>query len=299
MKGMMPMSAKDTLISLYFANRRFLNICRLHRPTDIVLFLLPGLWSALLASGGELHWLPLLLLLGAALLIRCAAWVYNDWMESRLLEPAQESFIARKLVSPLEAQLLFSALLLLALLLIWPLGTPLLYYAIVALALLLGYPILKTRLLLTQPYLGSCYAWLVPMAWATQGVTPDKSAWLLFTAVLLWATAFTTLYALPRRNYEQQVGIRSLAQLFGENSWLFILAMQFSALFTLWLIGRQLELNLFFRIGLATALLLLPYQHWLLFSHPQRGPRRSYRNQIWSGLALLCGIAFHFLCTCQ
>lgn len=292
------MSASETLQHFYFANRRFINICRLHRPTDIVLFLLPSLWAGLLASGGELDWLPLLLLLGAAALTRCAAWVFNDWMESQLIESAQESFIARKLVSPLEAQLLFAALLLLSLLLIWPLGTPLLYYAIGALALLLGYPILKTRLLLTQPYLGFCYAWIVPMAWVSQGVAPDKSAWLLFTAVLLWVTAFTTLYALPRRKYELQTGIRSLAQLFGDNSWLFILAMQLCALFTLWLIGRQMELNLFFRIGLATALLLLPYQHWLLFSHPQRGPRRSYRSQIWSGVAVLCGIAFHFLCTC-
>ncbi len=292
------MSAKETLRQFYFANRRFLNICRLHRPSDMVLFLLPGAWAALLASGGAPKWLPLLSLLFAAVLTRCAAWVFNDWMESQLIEQAQESFIARKLVTPLEAQLLFALLLILALLLIWPMGIPLLFYAIGALALLLGYPLLKTRILLTQPYLGLCYAWLVPMAWASQGVAPDKSTWLLFTAVLLWATAFTTLYALPRRKYELQAGIRSLALLFGENSWLFILAMQLSALFTLWLLGRQLELNLFFRIGLATAILLLPYQHWVLLSHSQRGPRRSYRSQIWSGLAVLCGIAFHFLCKC-
>ncbi len=293
------MSVGESLQNFYFANRRFFNICRLHRPTDIALFLLPGLWAALLASHGSLQWSPLLLLLAAALLIRCAAWVFNDWMESRLIEQAQESFIARQLVSEREAQMLFAALLVLALLLILSLNTLLLYYAIASLALLLGYPILKTRLLLTQPYLALCYAWLVPMAWSTQGVTPDKSAWLLFTAVLFWATAFTTLYALPRSNYEQQAGIRSLTQLFNENSWLFILAMQLCALFTLWLLGQQLEMNIFFRIGLATALILLPYQHWLLFSHPQSGPRRSYRSQIWSGVAILCGIAFHFLCTCH
>ncbi len=293
------MSAREDLQRFYFANRRFFNICRLHRPADIALFLLPGIWAALLASSGEVQWLPLLQLLAAALLTRCAAWVFNDWMDAQLIEQAQESFIARKLVSPREAQLLFALLLLLALLLIWPLGTPLLYYAIGALALLLGYPVLKTRILLTQPYLGLCYAWLVPMAWVSQGAVPEKSAWLMFTAVLLWTTAFTTLYALPRRSYELQAGIRSLAQLFGDNSWLFILAMQLSALLTLWLIGHQLELNLFFRIGLATALLLLPYQHWLLFSHPQRGARRSYRSQIWSVIAVLCGIAFHFLCTCS
>lgn len=292
------MLAREDLQRFYFANRRFFNICRLHRPADIALFLLPGLWAGVLASGGELQWVPLSQLLAAAVFIRCAAWVFNDWMEAQLIEQAQESFIARKLVSSREAQLLIAVLLLLALLLILPLATPMLYYAIGALVLLLGYPILKTRILLTQPYLGLCYAWLVPMAWVSQGATPEKSAWLMFTAVVFWTTAFTTLYALPRRSYELQAGIRSLAQLFGDNSWLFILVMQLSALFTLWVLGHQLELNLFFRIGLATALLLLPYQHWLLFSHPQRGPRRSYRSQIWSGVAVLCGTVFHVLCTC-
>jgi len=293
------MPVRNVLQRLYLANKRFLYICRLHRPADIALFLLPALWASVLAAGGMPALAPLLLLLAAALLVRCAAWVYNDWMEMRLLHEAQESFIARKIVSPLEGQLLFSLLILMALLLIWPLGAPLLYYAIAALALLLAYPLVKTRLLLTQPFLGLCYAWLVPMAWVAQGALPGKIAWLLFTAVLLWVTAFATQYAMPRRNYEQQAGIRSLALLFGDNSWLFVLTMQFSALLTLWIIGQQQGLNVFFRIGLAAALLLVPYQQWLMFNHPQHGPRHSYNSQIWTALAILCGISFHFLCNCS
>jgi len=287
-----------TLHHGYRAARRYLCLCRLHRPADIPLLLLPALWASVLAAGGAPRAWPLLALLAAALLFRCAAWVYNDWMESRLLPEASESFIARKVVGPLEAQRLFVGLMLGALLLMLPLGLPLLWYALAALLLLLAYPVIKTRLLLTQPYLGLCFAWIVPMAWTAQGTTPGKAGWLVFTAVLLWASAFATLYAIPRRNYEQRVGIRSLAQLFGDNSWLFILAMQLSALFTLWLAGRQLQLNTFFSLGLVTALILLPYQQWLLFSHPQEGPLRSYYSQIWTGIAIFCGIAFHFLCLC-
>lgn len=290
--------AQQAAMVRYRAIRRFLYICRLHRPADIALLLLPALWAAVLAAEGAPQVMPLLALLLAALFFRCAAWLYNDWMESRLLDDAPESFIARKVVNPIEAQRLFALLLLAAFFLLLPLGLPLLYYAALALPLLLAFPFLKTRLLLTQPYLGLCYAWIVPMAWVTQGAVPGKAAWLLFTAVLLWASAFTTLHALPRRNYEQRVGIRSLAQLFGDNSWLFVLVMQLSAVFTLWLAGKQLELEIFYSLGLVTVLLLLPYQQWLLFSHPQEGALRSYHSQIWSAVAVFCGIVFDILCRC-
>lgn len=285
-----------TVHQFYLAHRRFLYICRLHRPTDIPLFLLPALWASVLAAKGAPQLYPLLAVLVAAILFRCTAWVFNDWMESRLLTDPTESFVAQKVITPREAQLLFSGLTLVSLLLLLPLERPLLYYAAVAPLLLLGLPLVKTRLLLAQPYLGLCYAWIVPIAWAAQGSEPGKAAWLVFTAVLLGASAFNTLYAIPRRGYEQRAGIRSLVHLFGDNSWFFVLSMQLSSVFSLWLAGHQLSLGIFFSLGLVTVLLLLPYQQWLLFSHPQDGPIRGYRSQIWSGIAVLCGIVFHFIC---
>lgn len=284
------------LQQFYLAERRFVYLCRLHRPADIPLFLLPGVAASLLAADGAPQAGPMLALMLAALLFRCIAWVFNDLMESRLLQEAPESFVARRIVTAREAQLLLAGLSLPTLLLLLPLGTPLLYYAFVALLLLPGFPLLKTRLLLTQPYLGLCYAWLVPMAWVSQGATPGKGAWLLFTAVLLSATVFNTLHALQRRGYEQRVGIGSLPQLLGQNSWLFILGTQLLAVVALWLAGRELGLEVFFSIALAVLLLLLPYQLWLLLSDPRHGPMRSYHSHIWSALTLVCGVAFHFLC---
>lgn len=278
---------------------RYFYLCRLNHPTDLALLLLPGVWAALLAADGAPRWGSVTLLLLAATLVRSAAWVFNDWMESRLLPEAPESFLARGVVSVKEERWVLGLLLGGALLLLLPLPGQLLYYAWAAPLLLAAYPFLKTRLLLTQPYLGLCYAWLVPLAYAAQGVMPGKSAWLLFVATLLWASAFTTLYALPRRSYEQRVGIRSLAQLFGNDSWLFITVLQLSAISSLWLAGRQAAPGIFFGLGLLVAVLLIPYQLWLLFSHPLQGPLRSYRSQVWSGLAILCGIGFHYLCRGQ
>lgn len=292
------MKPRERLVHAYHHSRRFLYLCRLHRPGDIPLFLLPGLWASIQASEGMPQVAPMLAVLGAALLFRCAAWVFNDWMEARLLTDAPESLLAARVITEREARILFFSLLALSLILLLPLGLPTLYFAAPAPLLLLGYPFVKTRLFLAQPYLGLCYAWLIPIAWSGQGVLPDRGAWLLFTAVMLWVSAINTLHALPRNTYEQRVGIRSLAQLFGDNSWSLILALQLAAILALWLAGRQLEQGIFFNIALVVTLLLLPYQHWLLLSHPTQGAMRSYYSHIWSLFAIACGIAFHYISQC-
>lgn len=279
--------------------KRYATICRLHRPADLALLLLPAGWASVLATGGAVDAASLIALLLATTLMRCAAWVFDDWMESRLLPEGTDSYYGKNLITQHELKWLLTGLLTASLLLLLPQPTILYYYALPAPLLLVAYPYLKTRMLLTQPYLGLCYAWVIPLAYASQGINPDKAGWLLFTATLFWASAFAMLYAMPRRDYELQVGIRSLAHLFAENSWLYVMAMQISAVFTLWLVGQQMQLGLFFGLGLIVVLLLVPYQLWLLFSHPEYGPRRSYHNQIWSGIAILCGITFHFLCSCQ
>jgi len=278
--------------------KRYALLCRLDRPADLALLLLPAGWASLLGAGGATDGGRLFLLLLAASLMRCAAWVFDDWMEAKRLPAGSNTYLGRGVVSVREVQWLFGSLLLLSVLLLLPLPAGVFYYAWAAPLLLVAYPFLKTRLLLIQAYLGLCYAWLVPIAYTTQGTQPDKAGWLLFTATLLWATALATLHALPSRETDLRLGIRSLAQLFGDNSWFFILAMQLSAVFSLWLAGKQLELGVFFSLGLIVVLLLIPYQQWLLFNHPHRGPMRSYYNQIWSGIAILCGVSFHLLCTC-
>lgn len=294
------MTLPDRVRFLAWGNQllRYAYACRLHRPADLILFLLPGLWASLLAANGSPDWSVLLTLLLAATLIRCAAWVFNDWMDTRLLPEAPESRLGQGEISLREEQWLLASLVGVALILLLFLPTRLLYYALPVPLLLAAYPFLKIRTPLIQPYLGLCYAWLVPMAYAAQGASPDKATWLLFTATLLWASAFTTLHALPRRHIEQPLGIRSLAQMFDINSWLFIMIMQLSAIFSLWLAGSQMKLGIFFSLGLVVTALLLPYQLWLQFSNSAKGPMRSYHNQIWSGIAILCGIAFHYLCVC-
>lgn len=279
--------------------RKYFELARLDRPEDLVLLLLPALWASWLATGGDPDGGALLLLLFAATATRCAAWVFNDLMESRLLKMAPESMVAKGTINRKVARDIFVGLCMTAALATALLGRQALLYAPLALLLLIGYPYLKRKTILIQAYMGLGVAWIVPMAYVAQGTPPDKLAWLLFTAVLLWGSAYFTLYAVPRYSYEQKAGIRSLLQLVGNAYKSIIALLQVLTLFTLFLAGRQGELGPFFSVGLMFAAGLVIYQQILL---DRRGLKEAttaaYRTNIWLGIAIFLGILFHFFCLC-
>ena len=280
--------------------RKYFELFRLDHPEDLALLLLPALWASWLATNGDPDWGSLLLLLIAASAARCAAWIFNDLIESKLLKVAPESMVAQGTISKKVAQDLFVALCLLAALATTLLGRQTLLYAPIVLLLLLGYPFIKRKTFLIQPYMGFAVAWIVPLTYLSQGVQPDKLSWLLFTAVLLWASAYFTLYAIPRYTYDRKVGIRSLIQLIGRAYKSTIALLQVLALFTLFLAGRQGELGPFFSVGLIFAAGLVVYQQLLLDRKDvKEGITAAYRSNIWLGIAIFLGILFHFFCLCS
>ena len=269
--------------------RPYLHVCHLHRPVDLILLLLPALWAVSLARE-PLHYGEILALLLAASAMRCAAWVYNDLIDALLLADAPESFVTLGLVSHRDGWRLFVGLLGFATLMLLFLDSVAFLWGGVALGLLLGYPHIKHRTLLTQPYIGLCFAWMVAMAQLVSPGIDTKSLWLLFTATLLWATAYAILYAMPRRGYEERVGIGSLIYLMGDNSGMFVLILQLFATISLWFVGKQAGLGSTFAVALLVALALLPYQQWLLTRHPGSGATRAYRSNILFGLVILAGL---------
>ena len=269
--------------------RPYLHVCHLHRPVDLVLLLTPALWVVCLSEGSPRYG-ELIALLLAATAVRCAAWVYNDLLDARFLNEAPESFVTRGIITPRQGWRIFAGLLGFAALLLLFLDPVAYLWGIPALALLLGYPFIKTRTLLTQPYMGLCFAWMVPMAQLTTDPLPQKSLWLLFTATWLWATANTLLYSMPRRDYEARAGIGSLNHLFGDNIGPFAIILQLIAAIALWFVSKQSSLGDPFAIALLAAMALLPYQQWLLSRHPTSGPTRAYRSNILFGLVILLGL---------
>ncbi len=276
----------------------YLRWMRLDQPADLMLLIWPLLWASFAATSGAPSMAALLLLALASLALRCAAWLFNDLMESRLLRIAPESYVAAGELSPRRVLEMIAVLLLLGLLLLAPLPIEVWYFAPAALVAPLLFPFLKRRSYLVQLLLAAGSAWVVPMAYAAQGVLPGKAGWLLYVVALCWGLSGQLLQAAPRAEREQKVGVHSMAQLFGPLTLFWVFGLQLGGLVALLLIGQQLELGVFHAIGLAAALGLSAHQLWLLYPGLEGVAARVYRLNHWWGLAVFCALFFPYLCGC-
>lgn len=274
----------------------FVAITRLRQPQDLLILLTIGGWGLWLgARGAPAPGVFVAFLLGASLM-RCAAWVVNDLAEAKFLAAAPESCVARGLISEQAALRLFTGLCgaaFVCALLLSPLAVA---FAPLAWAAAIGYPLLKRFSPLSQLVLVFAFAWAVPMGHFAVDTWPDKAGWLAFVAALLWAAGFTTLYSVPRSNYEARIGASSLPHLVGGAAIPFALATEWAALPGLWLAGQQAKFGPLFEIGVFAASALLLYRAVLVLGTAHNGIGRAYRQTAWIGLAIWAGIAFHYVC---
>ena len=264
----------------------YARLARWNRPLDLFLLLWGILAATWLASAGAPDTAALAALLIAVVLLRSAVRI---WL-SRL--DVQEEFhpeLRRVALGVGLAGLCFAL----------PLGWPLLLLPLALLSI--GAALFfQRRTYLAQMGLALAVAWLVPAAYATQAVVPGKSAWLLFLAVLFWGAALVLLFYLPKRAADADENILTLPMLFGSLSRPAIAGFQLLAVLSLYLLGRQSELGIFFTLGLLTAAALTGYQQYLLYYHPDReGWRLALIANVWWGVAVFCGVAFHYLCACS
>src|SRR5258707_6049239 len=125
---------------------KYAKLMRLDRPIGIWLLLWPTLWALWTASLG--HPRPrLLAIFGAgSVLMRSAGCVINDLLD-RDIDPhvrrTRDRPLAACRVTPLQALVLFSALIALALLLVLQLNAATVRLSVIGAALTLSYPLLK------------------------------------------------------------------------------------------------------------------------------------------------------------
>ena len=161
--------------------------------------------------------------------------------------------------------------------------------------LVVTYPFFKRFFPLPQFYLGAAFTWSVPMAFAAQIAAVPRLAWVLFFAGLLWTMAYDTMYAMVDREDDKKLGVRSSAILFGDADRFIIGIMQLMTLLALWLAGRELQLGLWFRLGLATAAVFALYQQFLIRERRPEQCTRAFLNNNYFGMAVFIGIALDFI----
>jgi 4-hydroxybenzoate polyprenyltransferase len=270
---------------------------RLDRPIGIWLLLWPTLWALWIASVGHVPRRLLAIFVAGTIVMRSAGCIVND-LADRNIDPhvrrTRARPLAARMVSPYEALTLFSLLMLLALLLALQLNTLSVKLAFVGAALTISYPMLKRFFPLPQLYLGLCFGWAVPMAFAaTLGFVP-REGWLMLIAAVLWAGVYDTEYAMVDRDDDVRVGVQSAAILFGDMDRLMIAVMQCMMLLALVLIGRTLQFDTGYYGGLGVGAALFIWQQWLIRARDRAACLAAFQNNNYFGFAVFAGILIEY-----
>ncbi len=269
-------------------------LVRADKPIGILLLLWPTLWALWLAADGLPPWGTLAIFVAGVVLTRSAGCVINDyadrWLDHKVARTSKRPLATGEL-SGTQALLGFALMMLIAFGLVMLTNKLTMYLSLGALALAIFYPYSKRILWFPQVVLGAAFSMAIPMAFAAvQGEVPQL-AWLLFSANILWTTAYDTLYAMVDRDDDIKAGARSTAILFGDLDRIAIGILQGTFLLAMLLVGQRAELSTIYNAALMLALALIAYQLWLARKQEREPCFEAFLNNNWVGFVLFAGIA--------
>jgi 4-hydroxybenzoate polyprenyltransferase len=270
---------------------------RLHRPIGIWLLLWPTLWALWIASAGQPDQKVFLIFVLGTIIVRSAGCVINDFAD-RKIDPHVARTADRPLatgeVAPIEALLLFAALMLIGLGLVLSLNSLTVTFAVAGAGITILYPFTKRFLSTPQFVLGIAFSWGVPMAFAATIDGVPRVGWLLFLATVIWVVVYDTQYAITDRPDDLKIGVRSTAILFGDMDRVFIAGLQALFLASLVLVGRSADLGVWYYGGLGAAAAFCLYQAFLIKDRDLVQSFRAFLNNAWLGGAVFAGILLDY-----
>ena len=253
-----------------------------------------ALW---IAAEGWPGWHLFLVFTLGTLLTRSAGCIAND-LADRNFDGQVKRTENRPLVSgaidPIEALMLAGVILFVALLLVLTTNVFTVGLSVVAVIISAIYPFMKRYTYLPQAFLGIAFSWGIPMAFTAVNNEIANVAWLLLVSNLLWVVAYDTQYAMVDRDDDLQLGLKSTAILFADLDRTMVAILQLSFLVTLLLIGKNIEMSVWYYLGLCAATGMFLYQTYLIRDRSRSGCFDAFLNNHWVGLFILSGVITHF-----
>ncbi len=191
----------------------YAELVRLNRPIGILLLLWPTLWGLWLAAGKTPASLNLWVFVLGTVLMRSAGCAVNDYADRHFdlhVKRTAQRPVTSGRVSPREALLVAGALALLAALLVLLLSPLVWLLAIPAAFLAASYPFMKRFFAIPQAYLGICFGFGIPMAYAATVNSVPPMAWALLLANVFWTIAYDTEYAMVDREDDLKIGTSTM-----------------------------------------------------------------------------------------
>jgi 4-hydroxybenzoate polyprenyltransferase len=274
-------------------------LARFNRPVGTWLLLWPALWALWIAGDGQPDPKVLIVFVLGVVVMRAAGCVINDFAD-RDIDPhvrrTRDRPIAARRVSPVEALVLFAALLAIALYLVTFLDLLTIKLAFIGAALTVSYPFVKRWFPMPQLYLGISFGgWSVPMAFAAVTGRLPRVAWVLYIAAVVWAAIYDTIYAMIDREDDLKIGVKSSAILFADMDKMLIFVMQAMMIFALVLAGQNMHFGQWYHAGLTAAGLLFLYQQWLIRDRNPAGCLRAFLNNQYVGMVIFVGILLQYI----
>ncbi len=275
----------------------YVRLVRLDRPIGIFLLMWPALWALWIAGDGNPPWAVVLIFVTGVVLMRSAGCAINDYADRDFdgsVARTQGRPLARGLLRPGEAVGVFLALSLAAFSLVLLLNWLTIALSVVALGLVVIYPFMKRYTHLPQLFLGAAFGWAVPMAFTAITGTVPASAWLLFSATVVWALVYDTQYAMVDREDDLKVGIKSSAILFGRHDRLIIAALQVVLLVILTYVGVLAERGAWYFGGVAVAGALALYHQFLIRDRDPAACFEAFLGNNYLGMAVFVGLVLDY-----
>ncbi|MFQ5634711.1 MAG: 4-hydroxybenzoate octaprenyltransferase [Gammaproteobacteria bacterium] len=277
--------------------RHYGRLMRLDRPIGIWLLLWPTLWALWIASAGRPTPHVFIVFVLGVIVMRSAGCVMNDLADRKFdgaVERTKDRPLAAGQVTPVEAVVLFLALLLIAVALVLTLDRLTQMLAVVGAVLTVVYPFMKRFIAAPQVFLGAAFGWGVPMAFAAETGEVPRLAWLIWLTAVVWAVIYDTMYAMADRKDDRKLGIKSTAILFGSADVFIVMMLQIVMLLALLLIGADSHLGAWYTGSVIVATAFSFYQFMLIRDRDPQACFRAFLNNRFVGAAIFAGIVLDY-----
>lgn len=201
--------------------KTIIRLMRWDKPTGRLILMVPALWALFLAADGRPDWLLLVVIVCGSLATSAGGCVVNDLWD-RNIDPQVERTRSRPLASRALTVKTGIAIAVVAFLCaigfalyLKPLSIVLCFLASPVIIL---YPLAKRVFPVPQLVLAIAWGFAVLIPWSAVSGSLGVAAWLLWGATVLWTLGFDTVYAIPDRKYDAQLGVNSSARFFGAST---------------------------------------------------------------------------------
>ena len=275
----------------------YLRLARLDRLIGVWLLLFPCWWSVALAGVADKRAYPnfwfLFLFMVGALLMRGSGCAYNDYVD-RDIDAKVSRTASRPIpsgqVTPNEALGFAVALACVALLVLIQFNWYTIELGVASLVLVATYPFMKRFTDWPQLVLGLAFNWGALVGWSAVKGSVGWPALLLYIGSVCWTIGYDTIYAHQDKNDDRQLGLRSTALRFGENTQSWVGGF-YSVAVVLWLAAGYLAgAHLIYFTAVVLVSLQLSWQVVTLDTEDPRNCLRRFRSNRDIGIALFLGL---------